>query len=334
LGVADDPKSRYAFALMAKREFGENRGLRFAYDPMPPEDRDVHIIFQGLNQLALDDENSSDESKGMLATEREFFKFLKAEGFEPTPPPQDRASLLTRILEAPVGGRKSLLDIIMEDPDYWPHELVKRTTNRLVYLEKQAEAVYEAREPDPEKREKANTSLMGAGSLVLRTATYKYAGFDFSPSTAPGDWFWRNIIPYETAFDLVDGDLLVFWQPTWHYKPFNLGIRAGFGFVGGAIKSHEIEKRGNFGTVGLDLTHISNGGIFSGWGITPAVFHNWSKPAAGDQTTLGADLHANLFYNRMRLSFGARDVINDADGTLFLTIGITDLPGIIYWLSR
>ena len=34
------------------------------------------------------------------------------------------------------------------------------------------------------------------------------------------------------------------------------------------------------------------------------------------------------------ISLGVRDVIDNADGTLFITLGITDLPGIIYWLSR
>jgi hypothetical protein len=45
-------------------------------------------------------------------------------------------------------------------------------------------------------------------------------------------------------------------------------------------------------------------------------------------------VHANLFKNRVRISLGARDVINDADDTIFLTIGIADLPGLVYWLSR
>jgi hypothetical protein len=64
------------------------------------------------------------------------------------------------------------------------------------------------------------------------------------------------------------------------------------------------------------------------------VYHNWNKPQVGDQTTFGADVHVNLLANRLRISLGARDVINDAEDTVFLTLGVTDLPGIIYWLSR
>jgi hypothetical protein len=94
------------------------------------------------------------------------------------------------------------------------------------------------------------------------------------------------------------------------------------------------ERRENYGTLGLDLTRIVNTAIFSGWGVTPAVYHDWKKPADVDQTSFGFDVHANLFKNRVRISLGARDVINDADDTIFLTIGIADLPGLVYWLSR
>jgi hypothetical protein len=319
LGVADDLKSRYVFALMAKQEFGKQGGLRYAYDPMPQEDRDIRIIHEGLNRSILSHEESKTKLEGPLSTERKFFEYLKTQGFEPTPPSE---------------GGKSMLALIMDDPGYWSHELVKRVTRRLAYLEKQAETIYRAREPDPEKREKANTAIMGAGALVLRTATYKYPKFTFSPSTAPEDWLWRNIIPYETAFDFAEGDLLILWQPTWNFKTTNAGIRFGLGFAGGVINSTASERRENYGIIGLDLTRIVKTAFFSGWGITPAVFHNWRNPEDGDQTTFGFDVHANLFNNRLRIGLGARDAVHDADDTIFLTIGIADLPGLVYWLSR
>ena len=319
LGVADNPKSRYAFALMAKQEFSNEGALRYAYDPMPPEDRDVWIIFEGLNQSFLAVDRSKEDVDANETAESEFFKYLRAEGFEPTPPSE---------------GGKSFLSLIMEDPEYWSNELVKRATNRLIYLEQQADAIYQAREPDPEKREKANTALMGAGALALRTATYKYPTFTFSPSTAPDSWFWRNIIPYEAALDLMDGDTLFFWQPTWNLDHVNAGIRFGLGFTGGLFNSNADEKRENYGVLGLDLTRIEKKSLFSGWGVTPAVYHNWTNPEDSDQTSFGLDVHVNFFKNRIRVSLGARDVINNAEDTLFLTIGIADLPGLIYWMSR
>jgi hypothetical protein len=319
LGVADNPKGRYLFARMAKQEYGKRGDLRFAYDSMPPEDRDVRILFEGLNKSVPKSGQSGDDLEDTVSSEREFFEHLKAEGFEPTPPPE--------------GGR-SLLALIMDDPEFWTHELIKRATARMVYLEQQADAIYRAREPDPELRESAHTALMGAGALVLRTATYKYPTFSFAPSTAPESWFWRNIIPYELTFDLLDADVQILWQPTLSFKYFNAGIRFGLGFTGGVFSSSGDEQRENYGTVGLDLTRNVPLAVFSGWGITPAVYHQWQKPEKLDQTTFGLDVHANLLNNRLRISFGARDIFNKAGDTLFLTIGLADLPGLMYWLSR
>ncbi|MDX2453899.1 patatin-like phospholipase family protein [Desulfosarcina sp.] len=319
VGVADDPKSRYLFALMAKQEFGKAGGLRYAYDPMPPEDRDTRIIFEGLSKSLEAASRSNERSGELISVEREFFEHLKTEGFEPTTSPD---------------GGASLLSVIMDDPEYWSHELANRATSRMVHLEKEAQAIYQAREPDPQLQEEANTGLMGAGALALRTVTYQYPRFTFSPSTAPDDWIWRNIIPYETAFDTVDGDILFFWQPTWNFKRVNAGLRIGLGFSGGLVNSSADVDRENYGTVGLDLTRMEKMAFFSGWGITPAVYHSWKDPEIGDQTTFGLDVHANLLANRLRISLGARDIVNDANDTFFVTIGITDLPGIIYWLSR
>lgn len=279
----------------------------------------MRIIHDGLDLAFLAAGQGDSTSEELLSTEQAFFEHLRAEGFAPTPSP---------------GGQTVLLTLIMDDPEYWAHEIVNRATYRLVYLEQQADAIYKAREPDPEIRDQANTTLMGAGALTLRTATYKYPEFTFSPSTAPESWFWRNIIPYEASFDVMDGDVMVFWQPTWHFKRTNLGLRLGLGFTGGVINSNADDDRQNFGVLGLDLTRIEKTAFYSGWGVTPAVYHNWTKPKDTDQTSFGVDVHVNFIKNRVRISLGARDIINNLDDTVFLTIGIADLPGLFYWLSR
>jgi hypothetical protein len=74
--------------------------------------------------------------------------------------------------------------------------------------------------------------------------------------------------------------------------------------------------------------------FFSGWGITPGVYHNWQSPEAVDQTSFGAGVHVNLLENRVRIGFGARDLINHPTDTFFLSVGIADLPGLIYWLRH
>ncbi|MGA6924193.1 MAG: patatin-like phospholipase family protein [Desulfosarcina sp.] len=319
LGVADDSKARYVFALLARKEFGSRGLMTFAYAPMPTEDRDLHIIHDALGKSLTAGRGDAGDAEGALSVEREFFDHLKAESFKPT---------------VQGDGSNTLLALIMDDPEYWPHELVNRVTSRLVYLEGEAERIYQTREPDPVKRGKAYPTLMGTGALSLRTATYQYPNFAFAPSTAPESWLWRNIIPYEASFDTAGGDLSILWQPTWNFNRDNLGIRFGFGFAGGLFDSRSEEKDYNYGTLGLDFTHLTHSALISGWGVTPAVYHSWVEPEDFNQTTLGVDLHALFLNNRFRVGVGVRDIIDDAGDTWFLTIGIADLPGLWYWLTR
>lgn len=319
LGLADDPKGRYVFGLLARREFGDQGGLAYAYDPMPPEHRDMRIIYEGLEKTLLVGRVADDPVDETLSVEREFFTHLKAEGFAPTP----RS-----------GGGTTLLGQIMEEPEYWAYELVNRATSRLVHLEAKADRVFTAQEPDPAKREKARTTLMGAGAYLLRTAAYNYPSFAFSPSTAPASWPWRNILPYEVSIDSADSDLLLLWQPTWNFNRNNLGVRFGFGFAGGLLRSRDSESRQHYGTLGIDYTRLTGSTGFSGWGVTPTMYHHWEKPESLDQTSFGFDVHALFFNNRLRVALGLRDVLDNQDDTWFLTLGLADLPGLWYWLSR
>jgi len=108
---------------MAKQEFGHTGELKFAYDPMPPEDHDIRIIHEGLNKSVVTHEATKEGSEDLVSVERGFFEHLQAEQFEPAPPPE---------------GGESLLTLIMDDPEYWLSELVDRATERLILLEKQA----------------------------------------------------------------------------------------------------------------------------------------------------------------------------------------------------
>jgi len=73
---------------------------------------------------------------------------------------------------------------------------------------------------------------------------------------------------------------LIFWQPTWNFKTTNAGIRLGLGFAGGVFNSNVSERRENYGILGLDLTRIVKTAIFSGYGITPAVYYKLEKPGS------------------------------------------------------
>ena len=312
-----DSRGRYVFARLAMRQYGKEKLLQFAYQPMPPADSDMRIIHDGLEQALAAGES-----------ETAFFKYLKAEGFVPTPADKQARS---RLVES---DKKPLMEQIIDDPDSWATELTRRVTNRLVYLETQAEDIYAAREPDINKRESANVAVLGAAAFVLQSSTYRYPEYSFAPSTAPGNWFWRNVIPYEVGFDLAEGDLLLNWQPTMALSQKDLlGARLSLGFPGGLFQSSADATRENFLAIGIDYTRQSSSPYASSFGFTPTWYHAFSQPEINDKDTFGGEIHVGILKNRLRIGFGTRD-FDHASDAWFITIGITDVPGLIYWLTR
>jgi predicted acylesterase/phospholipase RssA len=319
IGVADTPRARYVFARLAEREFGKDGLFTFAYSPLPAADRDMQIIHDGLARALDAGEEDIEGDDNVMVTEGTFFQYLKAENFVPT---------------GTADGSEPLLAQIIDDPGQWATELTRRFTARLVYLERQAADLYAAREPDPELREESYTALMGTTAHVLQTVTYTYPTFTFSPSTASEDWIWRYVIPYEFSWDLVEGDMLVTWQPTLALSENNLvNVRASLGFAGGLFRSSSNKARENYLGLGLGYLRRADLGLISSIGITPTWYHRWSEPTLTDQDTLGGDINVNFLHDRLRVGFGTRDVRN-FNNEWFLTLGFMDLPGAFYWLSR
>jgi len=319
VGVGDDARGRYVFARIAEQEFTGNGLFGFSYSPLPPVDRDMQIIHDGLAKALEASEKSINRGSGFFATEDNFFAYLKAENFAPT---------------SSEDGTEPLLAQIIDNPDTWGTEMTRRISARLVYLERQAANIFAAREPDPGLRKISYTPLMGAAAHLLQSATYKYPGVTFSPSTAPEDWIWRNIMPYEFGFDILEGDILATWQPTLAMSSNNLlDLRASLGFAGGLFRSNSDERRENYFALGFGYIRRTESATISSVGFTPTLYHSWDKPIIGEQDTFGGDIHVSFLKDRLRMGLGARD-FSDFDTTWFLTFSILDLPGAAYWLTR
>jgi hypothetical protein len=319
LGIAQDARGRYVFATLARAEFGSSGHLRYAYDPMPAEDRDMRIIYEGLAKSLEAGYFSPEASQSAFFVETVFFNHLKTAGFVPTPT---------------ADGREPLLAQVMLDPEQWEYELVRRATGRLVQLEQNARGIFAAREPDPAKRETSIVGVMGASSHVLRAATYKYPDFTFAPSTAPEEWWLRNVIPYELGLDTVEGDVLITWLPTWSMSPHTLlSLRGGFGFSRGFLDAKGEQERGNYALLGPELNLLTGRQLLSSWGLMAGVYYAFDTPLSGNRESLGGGVHVGLFKDRVRLSLGSRN-LDEASDNWFLIIGITDLPGLTYWLTR
>ena len=319
VGVLENKQANYVFALLAKWEFNSQNALRFAYDPMPAEDSDMRIIYEGLIKTLAAQWSRSAGIAETSSGEVQFFAHLKTQGFTPT---------LTDDKSRPL-----LLDI-MEDPDMWSHELTRRFTNRIMVLENEAQRIYAEREPDSDKRPKGNQALIGGASFVLRSSTYKYPKFDFSPSTAPPNWTWRYVIPYEIAFDLAGGGLHLAWQPSWSLSKNDvLGVRGSLAFTKGIVGEGSLETRDNYFSLGLNYSRLTGKGVLSSYGITPGYYRYFRTPDSGSFDSFGGEVHLGLLENKIRFALGTRD-FDRATNQWYLLFGVTDIPGIVYWFTR
>jgi len=319
MGVGDDPRGRYVIARVAEQESAGDGLFEFLYSPLPPVDRDMQIIHEALAAALEVGEVGRKPEKELFATENNFFEYLKKEGFIPT---------------KTGNGEEPLLAAIIADPDTWATEMTRRFSARMVYLERQAADIFAAREPDPNLRENSYTSLMGISAHVLQSTTYKYPTSTFSPSTAPEGWIWRYIMPFEAGFDLAEGDVLLTWQPTMALSTNNLlNIRASLGFEGGILRSGSDELRENYLGLGVGYIRRTGSAGISSFGFTPTWYHTWSEPEVGKQDTAGGDIFVAFLKDRLRVGLGSRD-FSDTNNNWFLTLSLTDLPGLTYWLTR
>ncbi len=319
LGVGEDPRGSYVIARIAEVEMSREQLLRFSYTPYVRVNRDMQIIHDGLAKALEEAKRGSSRDREVFATENSFFAYLKENNFTPT-----------KLAD----GTEPLLTQIIADPDTWGTEMTRRITTRLTYLERQAADIFAAREPDRDLRSHSYTALMGASAHILQSATYKYPGFTFSPSTAPKDWAWRYIMPYELGIDLVEGDTLAIWQPTLAISANNLlNIRASLGFAGGLFENSVDASRENYLGLGLGYIRRTESASISSFGFTPTWYHSWNQPEIGEQNSFGGNVHISFLKDRLRIGLGARDFEN-FDSSWFLTIGIADLPGATYWLTR
>lgn len=176
--------------------------------------------------------------------------------------------------------------------------------------------------------------LLGASSYALIAATQKYPDFDFTPSSAPAEWGWRYLIPYEVGFDIVEGDALLTWEPTWSLSSKTLfSVRAGFGFAGGIVGAKRSEERQNYVSLAPSLTRLTGTRLWSSWGASIGWYQGFGATTGDELASLGGELHMSFLKDRLRLALGTRN-IKYSDNQWFLQIGLTDVPGLAYWLSR
>ena len=317
IGIADNTRANYLFARIAEREFTDSSIFKFTYSPLPAVDQDMQIIDDGLQAALEAGEGISQSDQTLFATETTFFEYLKLNNFVPTETEDGAEPLLTQIIANPLS---------------WSTEVTRRGTARLVYLERQATEINKKREPNKDLRDPTYTALLGLTAHTLQSMTFEYPKSSFAPSTAPESWKLRYLIPYEASFDVVEGDFLMTWQPTLALSNKTLlNLRASLGFQSGLLRTNSVRE--NYFALGVGYVRRTGSPTISSYGIVPTLYHRWDQPTVGDQDTAGGDVFMGFFKDRLRVGLGARDLSNTHE-TWFLTVGITDLPGLTYWLTR
>jgi len=319
LGFADDAAGSYVFGRIAEREFGESGVFEFSYLPAPAVDRDMQIIHDALAAGLAAGEEGGGQENVLFAAETTFFNYLKAHDFSVT---------------TTASGAEPLLSKIISNPETWSTEMTRRMTARMVHLERQAANIYARREPDPELRDSSYTVLLGATAHTLQSVTYEYPGFTFSPSTAPEGWLWRYVIPYDFGYDFVGGDVNIAWQPTLALSDRDLlNFRVSLGFTGGLFKSSSDKEKENFLSLGVGYARRTGSATMSSYGLIPTWYHYWDQPGDNDQDTFGGEIFVGFLKDRLRLGLGSRNFSNFEDEWFFI-VNFTDLPGVVYWLTR
>ncbi|KPK48129.1 MAG: hypothetical protein AMS22_15820, partial [Thiotrichales bacterium SG8_50] len=101
------------------------------------------------------------------------------------------------------------------------------------------------------------------------------------------------------GFDLVDGDFMLTWQPTWALGANTaLGIRGTIGVAGGLISPSASDPRENYLLLGLDFTRATGNQLWSSWGAMAGWYHKQLVPDRRGGRSSGSHLLANALKPR------------------------------------
>lgn len=170
---------------------------------------------------------------------------------------------------------------------------------------------------------------LALGALGVNTVIHEDKRLSGSNSSAPAR-VWQNYLPYEFYFDIKNGGVAASWEPR-----LRLADQAYL-----ALKVTPI----GFNEYGDDWIWFSQGDLYLmynhqnniiSYGLGPTVNSTWARWPGHKQVNYGGGLFFGLL-NKIRLTMGVRSFEKGAfsGGNFYLHLGITDIPGISYWLTR
>ncbi len=225
--------------------------------------------------------------------------------------------------EAPFKPESEMLQRIMRLSDWgedaWLNPVTSRLADRQLALEEQANKKFKL----------ANVIALGVNTK------YRDVLRPFTRSTAPRGSWQSLLMPYEIGADVSNGGLLASWEG-----------RIPLRILGDAAISLKVtpliwnrNQTGISRTGQLDM--IASYGFdnlaFSSFGVGPSINMNYNKNLGQfKKFNYGGMAYVGMFADKFRISFGMRSFKRNhyAGDRAYISIGVTDVPGIFYWLSQ
>lgn len=207
-----------------------------------------------------------------------------------------------------------------KDPKTWYYPLTSRISARMLEMEKESTDNYA-----PLVR-----GAMGLGAFALHSYIEDKESKLLIRSAAPAD-SWMNWLPYEIGADYRNGGLVVSWLPG-----VDLSENVSLDFK--VTPAHLNRFAGDtiwFSQADLYLSYQRKG-IFSSFGVGPTYTYSWKEWPGAKQSNVGASVYVGILHDKLRFSFGQRSFDDNgfAGDSTYLYISITDIPGLVYWLTK
>lgn len=259
------------------------------------------------------------------------FTALTAEGtvdsngaYEPPPLGQFIRALLDRGFDANHSSTfmQRIVRLRNRDELSWYYPLSSRLSARALALEKS------------EREALGGGEIFGGtlalGALAAHTYIKEEERFTLNQSTAP-EGHWMTWLPYEVAVDARNGGLDVSWEPSLALARRQLSLNA-------KITPFELNR---FGGEEIWFSHLDafltfrRTGFFSSFGIGPTWTMTWKEWPGHERQTLGASVFFGFAQDKLRLTAGVMSFDKDdfRGDQYYINVGITDIPGFVYWSS-
>jgi len=267
-------------------------------------------IFNALDDDALGPYDHLNPMPVIDGKEKSFKSFIQAlsESGDGVEPFQPESAMLQRIMRLSDWGE-----------DAWLNPVTSRLADRQLVLE-----------------EKANKKFKLANLIALGVNTkYRDVLRPFTRSTAPRGSWQALLMPYEVGADVSNGGLLASWEGR---IPLRILGDAAISFKATPLIWNR-NQSGVSRTGQLDViaSYGLNSMAISSLGLGPSINMNYNKNLGQfKKFNYGAVGYVGMFADKFRISVGMRSFKRNhyAGDRAFISIGITDVPGIFYWLSQ